>query len=254
MRRLFYIDSAFAIANALAPDIKQMINQHGDFEAVVWEKMKELIAYLRSKGRRIDGIGWQAHIDMGWEKVPGNLTRLSNFIDWCHSNNLAFHITEFNVWLRDGNEGKLDEQAETFATLVRLLKDKSSMGPTGVNFWQISCKDAQHADRDGSIWDINHAAKPAYEAIRSALLPSSSSVKEVSRSLMRFKLMPNPANEIVYIQSEKMNEQYHIFSLDGKNVMSGQVQENGGVDISILPKGYYLVKIGNAPGMPLLVE
>lgn len=164
-----YIDSAFAIANELAPDIKQMINQHGDFEEVVWEKMKKLVEYLRARGRRIDGIGWQAHIDMGWEKVPGNMDRLSSFIDWCHTNDLAFHITEFNVWLRDGNEGKLAEQATTFGTLVRLLREKSENGPTGVNFWQISCKDSQNSDRDGSIWDINHQVKPAYDAVKAAI-------------------------------------------------------------------------------------
>lgn len=88
---------AFEISNKYAPNVKQIINQHGDFEENVWSRMKDLVKYLRSKGRRVDGIGWQAHIDTGWEKVPGNLKRLDNFISWCHNNNLEFHITKLNI-------------------------------------------------------------------------------------------------------------------------------------------------------------
>lgn len=113
-----YIDMAFEISNKYAPNVKQIINQHGDFEENVWSRMKDLVKYLRSKGRRVDGIGWQAHIDTGWEKVPGNLKRLDNFISWCHNNNLEFHITEMNVWIKDGDISRETEQAETFAEVI----------------------------------------------------------------------------------------------------------------------------------------
>ena len=67
-----YIDKAFEIANRCAPNVKQIINQQGKFEEEVWDKMKKLVVYLRDvKGRRVDGLGWQCHIDMGWEKIPG---------------------------------------------------------------------------------------------------------------------------------------------------------------------------------------
>ncbi|MGL4292766.1 MAG: endo-1,4-beta-xylanase, partial [Bacteroidales bacterium] len=50
-----YIDRAFEISNQFAPNVKQIINQHGQFEEVVWEKMKKLVDYLRKeKGRRVD--------------------------------------------------------------------------------------------------------------------------------------------------------------------------------------------------------
>lgn len=164
-----YIDSAFAIANLYAPNIKQMINQHGAFEELTWTKMKELVAYLRNKGRRIDGIGWQAHIDLGWEKIPGNMERLSNMIDWCHANDLAFHITEFNVWLKGANTGKFNEQAETFGKIVELVRLKSNNGPTGINFWQVSNIDSKHHERDGSLFDSKHQPKAAYYAVHKAL-------------------------------------------------------------------------------------
>lgn len=195
-----YIDSAFQLTNKYAPDVLQMINQHGDFEEVVWEKMKELVAYLRDRGRHIDGLGWQAHIDVEWEKVPGNMERLSAFIDWCHANDLAFHITEFNVWLRDGMEGELEAQAVTFSTLVNLVKEKSKNGPTGVNFWQISCLDSQHADRDGSIWDIDHNQKQSHDSIYAK-------IKECDDDISENNLVPNPSFE----QGIAINWQKKVF-------------------------------------------
>ena len=64
-----YINKAFEIATQYAPSgVKLIINQHGNFEEVVWERMKKLVSYLREKGYRVDGLGWQAHIDTGWEK------------------------------------------------------------------------------------------------------------------------------------------------------------------------------------------
>ncbi len=60
---------AFEFANLHAPDLKLIINQHGRFEEAAWEKIKELVIYLRGLDLRVDGIGWQAHLDLGWEKA-----------------------------------------------------------------------------------------------------------------------------------------------------------------------------------------
>ena len=69
----FYITQAFEIANKNAPKIKQIINQHGDMGTAAWDKIKSLVKYLRDKGLRVDGIGFQAHIATGWEKIGDNL-------------------------------------------------------------------------------------------------------------------------------------------------------------------------------------
>ena len=63
-----YIKRAFEIANKYAPNVKLIINQDSQMDAVEWEKMKKLVGYLRAQGLRVYGIGWQAHINTGLEK------------------------------------------------------------------------------------------------------------------------------------------------------------------------------------------
>ncbi|WP_195420639.1 MULTISPECIES: endo-1,4-beta-xylanase [Bacteroidaceae] len=175
IRTPLYIDMAFEISNRLAPDIKQIINQHGDFEEVVWQRMKELVKYLRDKGRRIDGIGWQAHINAGWEKVEGNVKRLDDFITWCHTNNFEFHITEMNVWTEVKIKGKPvsfteEEQAETFAAVIETVLKHYKQGKVGVNFWNVRDEDTANPTWKGCIWRNDGTPRPAYNRIKEVLV------------------------------------------------------------------------------------
>lgn len=170
IRTPLYIDKAFEICNRYAPNIKQIINQHGNFEEVVWERIKKLVEYLRSRGRRVDGLGWQAHIDTGWEKEPGNLERLDNFITWCHQNGLEFHITEMNVWIKDQDTNREEAQAETFAAVVRTVLKHCNEGITGVNFWNVRDEDTGNPDWMGTIWRNDGTPRPAYARIKKVLI------------------------------------------------------------------------------------
>lgn len=173
-----YIDRAFELSNLYAPDIKQIINQHGNFEEVVWERMKKLVEYLRSRGRRVDGLGWQAHIDTGWEKIPGNLERLDSFISWCHENGLEFHITEMNVWIKDGDVNRETAQAETFAKVVETVLKHSKDGVTGVSFWNVRDEDTSNPDFMGTLWRNDGTPRPAYDRIKEVLI---SNIKNTNR-------------------------------------------------------------------------
>ena len=167
----YYIDRAFEISNQYAPNIKQIINQHGDFEAIVWDKMKSLVNYLREiKERRIDGLGWQAHIDLGWEKIPGNLERLDSFIKWCHQNGLEFHITEMNVWNKELGKNKETEQAETYTAVLKILLDNVENGIVGLNFWNVRDEDTANSDWRGCLWDNSGKARLAYHKIKETLI------------------------------------------------------------------------------------
>jgi len=89
-----YIKYAFEIANEYAPDVKLIINQHE--KTIIdtsWNLIKETVSYLRNQGLRVDGIGWQAHLNVSWEKIAGQKAALMNLIDWAHQNDLEFHIT-----------------------------------------------------------------------------------------------------------------------------------------------------------------
>jgi len=161
-----YIMMAFDIANEKAPDVKQIINQHGALEPYVWDKMKKLVQYLRDRGYRVDGIGWQAHVDLGWEKEEGSLERLDEIVKWCHANNLEFHITEFNVWLKPGDEYEYERQADTFYAITKVLLDNSDSGVVGINFWHIGPEDTSNPQWDGTMWRSNLSPKPAYYKIK----------------------------------------------------------------------------------------
>lgn len=84
-------------ANKYAPDVKKVLNNQRDPSDLVWDKLKYTIKYLRSVAERVDGIGWQAHVSLGWENDPEKVEGLKRQIEWAHANHLEFHITELDV-------------------------------------------------------------------------------------------------------------------------------------------------------------
>lgn len=173
LRVPLYIDRAFELANRHAPRLKQIINQHGQFEAVVWEKMKALVGYLRTdRGRRVDGLGWQAHINTGWEQTPGNVERLDAVIKWCHANGLEFHITEMNVWIKPDAATTLTEaeQADTYAAVLRVLLKNRSSGVVGLNFWNVCDADIPNTTWQGTLWRTDGTPRAAYRRIKEELI------------------------------------------------------------------------------------
>jgi len=170
-----YIKMAFEIANKHAPNTKLIINQHAEMEEPMWEKVKALVPYLRGKGLRVDGIGWQGHVNVGWEKDPDNMKKLHALIDWAHSNKLSFHITEMNAWFRgkgmQSKEIDLDAQAKTYAALFGALLEHRENGIVTWNVWGISDANAwmQEKKWEGCTFDREYRAKPAHYAIQKLL-------------------------------------------------------------------------------------
>jgi len=196
-----YIKYAFEIAQQYAPDIKFIYNQH-DSDPASWELIKETIDYLRNKGLRVDGIGWQAHVDNGFANAE-NMNHLRNLIDWAHNNDLEFHITEASVWLKDGNsQTALEEQADTYKAILEVLLEKHFTGKVAWNIWHIDDGHGWHTEWYPSLFDNNYMAKPAYYAIQDALenaVPSSvsESIYQKSLNVENSKLEqnnPNPFN------------------------------------------------------------
>ncbi len=170
LRPPLYIKMAFEIANQHAPNTKLIINQHGGMEDAMWKKIKALVAYLRGRNLRVDGIGWQAHIETGWEKRSGNLERLHALIDWAHANRLSFHVTEMNAWLK-GRDKDFVAQADTFAAILGALLEHRSSGVVTWNVWNISDADAWQQEKrfEGCLFDRDYRAKPAYYALQRLL-------------------------------------------------------------------------------------
>ena len=162
-----FIKMAFVIANKYAPKKKLIINQHGGMQQKMWDKVKSLVKYLRRQGLRVDGIGWQGHVDTGFEKNGDNLKKLGELIDWAHTNDLSFHVTEANAWLKEGEE--YQEQAKTFAAILKVLLERRSTGQIGWNTWNISDGKCWRPQWKGCLFFGGYKPKPAYYAIQKLL-------------------------------------------------------------------------------------
>lgn len=166
-----YIKRAFEIANKYAPNVKLIINQDSQMDAVEWEKMKKLVGYLRAQGLRVYGIGWQAHINTGLEKDKKKMDYLDHFVSWCHQNKLEFHITEMNVWINEGDTE--DMQAATFKGVLDVVLPHVAKGVVGVCFWNVRDEDTDKELKRGAIWRNDGSARPAYDAIKQSLLQNA---------------------------------------------------------------------------------
>ena len=172
-----YIIQAFQIANQYATKKKLLINQHGNLEEVSLEKLKELVHYLRSRGLRVDGIGWQAHLkekSSWWEwadKDGEYLKKLSSLIDWAHKNKLEFHITEHNIQIMNDVELDEDTIASVYANIVRTLLQKRKTGVVAWNLWDIT--DKPHHRVPGLIniglWKKDYTPRKAYYSVQKVL-------------------------------------------------------------------------------------
>jgi GH35 family endo-1,4-beta-xylanase len=181
-----YIKRAFELADQHAPQIKLLYNQHAGMEKPMWEKVKATVLYLREKNVRVDGIGWQAHVDAGWEQDPENLRYLNELITWAHSLKLEFHVTENTVWMRSkrgdqpknkklknqsASQGDIESaQAATFAAIVRTLIQHRSEGVVTWNAWQLRDSDIQRPELKGTMFDEQGRPKKAYFAVQEELM------------------------------------------------------------------------------------
>lgn len=169
LRPPLYIKRAFEIATKHAGPIKLLINQHAGMQPAMWEKIKGLVGYLRDQRCRVDGIGWQAHVDSGWEKEPGNLERLNELIRWCHERDLEFHVTENTVWMRGDTLADRRAQADTFAAIVRTVARHRSGGIVSWNAWQMRDCDGKRPQKRGMMFDAEGQPKESYYAVQREL-------------------------------------------------------------------------------------
>ena len=163
-----YVKQAFAIANEHAPDLKLVFNNHCHPGSAGMERVKETILYLRERGYRVDGLGWQAHVEVGWA-TEANLKHLGDVIDWCQERGLEFHITEFDAWIMDGKTQTLEDQAYTYSAIMDVLLKKLDNLTIGWNTWHITDAAGWKPERIPSLFDTNYHPKPAYYALQNSL-------------------------------------------------------------------------------------
>ena len=176
LRPPLYIKRTFEIASKHVPDKKLLFNQHGGMEKPMWDRAKVTVDYLRESKVQIDGVGWQAHVSAGWEKIPGNMQSLDRLIRWTHARNLEFHVTENTVWMDDPQVGTQKAQAATFRAIVSRLAEHSKRGVVVWNVWQLCDSDIQRPQRKGTMFDTAFQPKQSYYAVQNVLRNYSEAV------------------------------------------------------------------------------
>ena len=172
-----YILKAFEIATKKAPNLKLVYNQNVGMETPMWDKVKETVLYLKSKGYRVDGIGWQAHLLLGAKRedfvvnTDATMKKLADLIDWCHANNLGFHVTELDYLVKDMKV--LNEERETqkrvYQKIVDVLVEKSKNGEVTLNLWDVGERQKKGTGYFQSIYDAKYKPTPAYQVIKSVI-------------------------------------------------------------------------------------
>ena len=170
-----YITKAFEIANKYATEKSLVFNQHGGMEPKMWEKVKETVLYLKAKGYRVDGLGWQAHLrsDKPLALDKKQLDYFASLIDWAHQNGLDFHVTEidYKIWDSVRSQQALKEQADAYANILKVLLSKRNQGVVTYNTWgMVDGLKGKHHDMYRFIFDENRNPKPAYFALREAII------------------------------------------------------------------------------------
>ena len=172
-----YILKAFDIATKNAPNVKLVYNQNGGMEAPMWDRLKETVLYLRSKGYRVDGIGWQAHLLLGAKREDfvmnrkSTMRKLAKLIDWAHQNNLAFHVTELDYLVKEGENMKRARttQAKVYQAIVDVLLEKSKNGEVTLNLWDLGERYKKGTGYFQSIHDAEGNPIPALNVIKNVI-------------------------------------------------------------------------------------
>lgn len=172
-----YILKAFELTTKHASNLKLVYNQNGGMQDELWDKLKETVLYIRSKGYRVDGIGWQAHISFFNKNVNGMVTKpeetakkLSDLIDWAHANNLEFHITELDYQLKESENSILEynRQAKAYQKIVDVLEKKAQTGVVTLNLWDMSDRSQEGKGTFVSIYDLDGKPRRSYHVIKNA--------------------------------------------------------------------------------------
>ena len=168
-----YIIRSFEIAKEYAPNVSLVFNQHQGMQPVMWDKVKETILYLKNKGLKIDGLGWQSHLrdNVIMSLNKENIDYLMSLIDWAHQNDLDFHVTEIDYKMTGDppTSSEYERQANGYSNILKALIAKRDSGVVTFNTWGVYDKNEVSEHQYKYIYDSNLKTKKAVDLLKSTL-------------------------------------------------------------------------------------
>lgn len=186
-----YIENAFRIARAAAPDAKLYYNDYYNYLPARREGIYTLLKGLLDKGVPIDGVGLQCHLNLQPSTNPEHqsyyqtVENLEQTIQLYASLGLDVQITELDVSLYIGgnsyekadfytsdtfSEALKAQQAQRYRELFAMFR-RNSQHISNVTFWGIADDNTWLSEFDSGradfpmLFDVNRQPKPAFEAV-----------------------------------------------------------------------------------------
>ena len=90
----------------------------------------------------------------------------------------------------------------------------------------------------GSCLDFGYG-NGFYSTLSSCLIDSCLSTNSHFNPTIKPLCYPNPAKDVLFVNNSSNNSVYKIISVEGRTVLSGVLNNNSVINISLLNKGFY---------------
>lgn len=159
-----FIEYAFTYARKYAPEgCKLYYNDYNEYMDGKMNAIYEMALELKEKNL-IDGIGMQAHLDVGFPTAAQFERAVEKYV----STGLDVQVTELDITTNDTSAAGLEKQAQMYSDIMDACV-KYADGISAVVFWGVTDDQSWRADRVPLLFDGTFQSKPAFAAITDGL-------------------------------------------------------------------------------------
>lgn len=167
-----YILKAFREAHAVDPNATLIYNDYGiEINGPKFQTVKNLLVWMQWAGVKVDGLGWQLHID-NVDQVLSPDFPLEQRMAEISAMGLKNYVTELDVVIENNSNENLDKQKRAYKKIVEIFLRNPTRGEY-FQTWDLSDKytwldiNNNEYDPSGRIdhplpFDRNNNKKPAY--------------------------------------------------------------------------------------------
>ncbi len=155
-----FIPYAFEYARKYAPEgCKLYYNDYNEYMDGKMNAIYEMALELKEQGT-IDGIGMQAHLDVGFPTAAQFERAIEKYV----STGLDVQVTELDITTSDTSEAGLEKQAQMYSDIMDACV-KHADGISAVVFWGVTDDQSWRAGRVPLLFDGVFQPKPAFYSI-----------------------------------------------------------------------------------------